>query len=223
MTVKGAIFDLDGTLFDSMKMWRTLASRYIKSLGKNPAPDVDRYIFNMSIEEGVHHLKEEYDIDGTPETLQRELLKIAHDFYMTDIEYKPGAEELLKELKADGIPMCIATATDREVIEPALKKIGCLDYFDGMFTCSEVNAGKRESVIYDASLELLGTPKAETLVFEDHFYAAQTAHNAGYPVIGIYEKYSTHEGEDLHTVCDFYLDSYANWPGLDEVAKILKL
>ena len=223
MNIKGAIFDLDGTLFDSMKMWRTLASRYIESLGKTPAPDVDKYVFGMSIEEGVRHLKEEYDIDGSVETLQRNLLQVAHDFYMNSIEYKPGAEEILKELKANDIPMCIATATDRDIVEPALKKIGCLDYFDGMFTCSEVNAGKRESVIYDKALEFLGTQKSETLVFEDHFYAAKTAHSAGFPVIGIYDKYSVQTDEDLHTVCDFYLDSYASWPGLAELAKILKI
>ena len=216
MIVRGAIFDLDGTLFDSMKMWRTLASRYIKSLGKEPNPDVDRFVLNMSIEEGVRHLKEEYDIDGTPETVQHGMLRIAHDFYMSNIEYKPGAEQLLKELKNAGIPMCIATATDREVIAPALKKIGCLEYFDGMFTCGEVNANKRESVIYDSALEFLGTPKSETLVFEDHYHAAKTAHDAGYPVIGIYEKYSIYPDEDLREVCDLYLSSYAEWPGISK-------
>jgi HAD superfamily hydrolase (TIGR01509 family) len=112
---------------------------------------------------------------------------------------------MLERLSRKGVKMCLATATDRESVEFVLKKLGIDKYFSKIFTSSEVGVGKREPLIYELALEYLGTPKDETYVFEDAYYAMKTAHNAGFKVAGVYDVNVTQTVDEIKSLCDCYI------------------
>lgn len=187
--IKGAIFDMDGTLLDSMPAWRSIASRYVKSLGRMPQEGLDEHIRHKSMAEAAEYINMHHQLQKTPKQIQDGVIEAMAQFYENEVECKPGIEELLKQLTKQGVKLCVATATDRPLVKLALERTQIMHYFDAIFTCSEVGVGKAEPDIYEQALAFLGTKKQETYVFEDASYAVDTAHRAGFPVIAIYDKY----------------------------------
>lgn len=107
--------------------------------------------------------------------------------------------------------MCLATATDRAMVEKVIKKLGISEYFSGIFTSSEVGLGKRFPLIYEKSREFLGTDKETTYVFEDAIYAINTCRANGIKVVGVYDKNSFVSEEELASICDYYLDKNSKY------------
>ncbi|MBO5059817.1 MAG: HAD family phosphatase [Clostridia bacterium] len=207
MKIKGAIFDLDGTLLDSMYIWDTLSIDYLKSKGITPKSDILDTLQTMSLGEAAEYLREEYDIaDGISE-IMADFNKILTDFYNSKALLKEGVAEFLARIKEKGVKMCVATATERQLAENALERNGVLKYFDGIFCCSEVGCGKDRSDIFDRAHAFLKTEKAETWVFEDAFYAAAAAKNAGFPICGVYDK-SEVNAEGVREISDIYTESF---------------
>lgn len=204
MNFKGAIFDLDGTLFDSMKMWKNLAFDYVKSLGKDAEPQLDSVLASLTLQQAIEYCLKKYGIDGTAEEHARRVNEMVAAFYFNKVTLKPGVKEFIEKLSAAGVKMCIATATDIRLVEPAVKRNGIFDYFSEIYTCSGVGANKQTSKIYDIALSHLGTAKEETLVFEDAYYAALTAKNAGYKVIGVYDENEPRTSQ-VEEMCDAYV------------------
>ena len=123
---------------------------------------------------------------------------------------------MLEWLRGNGVKLCIATATDRNLVEGALERCGVLHYFDGLFTCSEVGHGKDEPHIFEAALRFLGTPKAETAVFDDALYAVRTAKEAGFLVAAVYDSHEKARDE-VRLLSDLYLED------LTQVYKLKRL
>ena len=127
---------------------------------------------------------------------------------------KPGAAELLARLQQNRVKLCIATATDRYLVEAALSRLGVLSCFSGMFTCSEVGHGKDEPYILETAVAFLGTKKDETVVFDDALYAVRTAKAAGFPAVAVYDSYEK-EQKEIRALADFYLENlsqfYSYW------------
>ncbi len=142
MKLKCVIFDFDGTLFDSMYLWDTVAESYVRSRGKEPKPTVREEVRALSLLQAAEHLKKEYDLAETPEEIMAGIDGIIEHFYRDEVQPKPGVVPFLKELRAKGVDVCIATATDRYLIESALRRCGIEKLFDAIFTCSEVGHGK---------------------------------------------------------------------------------
>jgi len=113
------------------------------------------------------------------------------------------------------VKMCVATATERRLVEPAIERLGLKDYFKRIFTCTEENTSKKYPDIYIKAVEYLGTEIGETLVVEDALYAMKTAKKAGFIVAGVYDKVSDDEQEEIKTTCDYY------WEHLDKMLKFL--
>lgn len=187
--IKGAIFDMDGTLLDSMPAWRSTASRYVKSLGMVPQKGLDENIRHKSMAEAAEYINMHHKLRKTPREIQAGVIDAMAQFYENEVECKPGVEEFLHQLKEQGVKLCIATATDRPLVNLALERTKIAHYFDAIFTCSEVGRGKAAPDIYEQALAFLGTKKEETYVFEDACYAAVTARKADFPVVAIYDKY----------------------------------
>ena len=141
MKLKCVIFDFDGTLFDSMYLWDTVAESYVRSRGKEPKPTVREEVRALSLLQAAEHLKKEYDLAETPEEIMAGIDGIIEHFYRDEVQPKPGVVPFLKELRAKGVDVCIATATDRYLIEAALRRCGIENLFDAIFTCSEVGHG----------------------------------------------------------------------------------
>lgn len=213
-SVSGAIFDVDGTILDSMEMWRTTGSRFLRKCGVTPPPDIDRLMFQITLEEGASLFGEKFGIEGTPEEIKARVLQMVRDDYRYRLSCKPGVVDVIRELYSAGIPLCVATATDRELILPAFERLGLLPFFREIFTCGELGVSKRSPDIYLQAAERLGTPPEKTLVFEDVLHAVRSAASVGFPVVAIYDKNAEPEKETIRTIASLYLDSFADWPGL---------
>lgn len=211
--VLGAIFDVDGTLLDSMPVWENIGERYLTSLGitaKNGLKDV---LHTMSLEQGAGYLKEEYQLEKNIPQIIKEVLKIVSDFYRFEAALKPGVRETLKWMSQNRIRMVVATSGNKELAEAALERNGILEYFEQIYTCTEIGAGKDEPEIYLTAAEALQTKPENIIVFEDAFHAAETAKKAGFKVIGIYDASNEENISRMKEVCDCYYDR------MDEVIK----
>ena len=209
MKIVGAIFDLDGTILDSMSFWKTLSDNYLDSLGIEPEKDLNAKLLTMSIDQSAAYLKQIYKMDKSEAEIIEDINNLVGDYYLKEVKLKDGVGELLKFFSDNCVKMCVATATIKERAVSALKRIGIEKYFEDVITCSEVGLGKTNPKIYNEALKIIGTSKEETYVFEDAMYALKTAKNAGFNTVGIYDESEENQAE-LETLSDVYLKSYAN-------------
>jgi len=205
--LKAAIFDFDGTLFDSNYVWSTAGERFFQSIGVVPKDNLQQEIRTMSLYQSGCYIREEYRLSLAVEEIMEEINWIVEDAYFYEVMPKSGVIPFLHALKAEGIRLCIATATDRYQIEAALKRCGIFDFFDGIFTCSEVGHGKDEPVIFRKAMEYLGNDRSNTVIFEDALHAVQTAKADDFLTVGICDSY-IQEQEQLQTLCDCYLKDF---------------
>lgn len=209
--ISGVIFDFDGTLIDSMWAWTTVASRYLKARGITPAEDLDAQIFRMSLEDASALMRRDYNLKQTPDEIRRGMNDLIAEMYRTTFELKPGVLELLEELKKRGVRCCLATASDREVVEPALRRTGVYDYLYAIFTCSELHTDKNGPYIYNYVRSFMETPLEETVVFEDAYHAIQTAKDAGFTVAAIYDPTEEENQPAIRELADYYMKTPAEW------------
>ena len=202
MKITGAIFDMDGTLLNSMDYWAVAASEYLKSIGIEPPEDTDRDYLENGIDAWREHACPHLSIDE----VTAGVYGVMEKYYLNNVSVKPGVPEMLERLKSHGVKMCLATATDRFMVERVLTRLGIYHYFSATFTAKEVGLGKRFPLIYETAREFLGTDKSTTYVFEDASYAIETCRNNGIKVVGVYDKNSFVSESYLESLCDYYLD-----------------
>ncbi len=214
MKISGAIFDVDGTLLDSMPVWDCVGENYLRSIGYEPGEHLNEALQNMSLLQAARYYQREYGVTLGEDDIVKGVNAMLERNYRCEIPLKPGMEALLWRLHRAGVKLCIATATDRYLVEAALSRLGVLSYFSGMFTCSEVGHGKDEPHIFETALAFLGTEKEETVVFDDALYAIRTAKAAGFPVAAVYDSHEAGQAE-VRTLTDFYLEDlsqfYSYW------------
>lgn len=204
MKVKCAIFDFDGTLFDSMFIWEEIGEHYLRSLGKEPKPSVREDVRTLSLYQASCYLRREYDLPLSTEEIMKGINQMIEHFYFYEILPKPGVGDFLARMKKAEISMCIATASERYQIEAALKRCGMEHYFDAIFTCSEIGHGKEEPFIFRKAMETFETDRNTTVVFEDALHAVQTAREDGFPVVAVYDEREKRQ-EEIRTLSDCYL------------------
>ncbi|MEG0291394.1 MAG: HAD family phosphatase [Anaerovoracaceae bacterium] len=207
MIIKGAIFDLDGTLLDSMHVWQKIGSEYLKGRGIVPAENLDEEILTMSIVDAAMFMKKNYGLKDECEDIIKGVNSMIDNLYANEIKLKAGILNLLELLKAKGVKMSVATATDRYMVIAALKNNNIEEYFEEIFTCTEVGAGKEEPIIFEEALKCLGTQKEETYVFEDAIHAIRTCKNAGFKVVGINDIWSKNHQSEIMELADIYINS----------------
>ena len=207
--IKGAIFDLDGTLLDSMFIWDTIGEEYLRSLGKEPHEDLKETFMTLTLEEAAEYYREHYGVTLSVKEIVDGVNAMVEQTYRTKVTLKPGISEYLAWLKENGVRMCVATVTDRYLVEETLDRLGVRHYFSEIFTCAEVGFGKDKPVIYQKALEHLGTAKDETYVFEDMLFALNTAKTDGFPTVGVYDRHEEHQDE-LKELADYYIFDFTD-------------
>ena len=207
MKIAGAIFDLDGTLLDTMHMWNNLCPDYLTARGIQPEADILSVIRTMTAIQAVGYIHDKYKLTDSVSKIVDDITKTTYEFYAHKAMLKPGAEEFVRKLQSRGIKMCIATSSEKLLAAASLERCGIAGCFEGVLTCTEVGAGKDKPDIFNKACELLGTPKAHTWVFEDSLYAARTAGQAGFRVCGVYDEYES-EQNSLRQLCDAYITSF---------------
>lgn len=207
--IKGAIFDMDGTLLDSMHIWSEVGLMFLKSKGVEPPEGIEDEFVKMSIVQAAEYYIKNIDPNETVMGIVKEVNKLVEGFYYNEVLNKEGVTEFLEFLKSRGVKMCVATATDRHLVEKALERNGILKYFSEIFTCTSVGAGKDTPVIYDVAMEHLGTDKENTFIFEDALYAIETARKADYAIVGIKDISEKADPETVKNLCDYYVENYS--------------
>ena len=204
MRLRGAIFDMDGTLLDSMQVWENAGEDYLRTLGCVPEEGVGELMKSMSLQQAALYCREWYALPLSVEEIMAGVNGRVERFYRQEARLKPGALDFLRTLSQRGVRMCLATATDLHLVEAALDRCGVRTYFSALFTCTQVGSGKDEPHIYRAALRHLGTDRTDTLVFEDALYAARTAREDGFVTVGVADPYEKNE-EELERLSDFFL------------------
>lgn len=207
--IKGAIFDLDGTILDSMFIWSDIGYKFLEMKNIQVPEGSDQQFTTMSLQQAAEYYIEHFDNTATIEGIINDINMLVESFYFNEVLKKEGVEEFLQFLKDKGVKMCIATATDKYMVEKALERNGLLHYFSEIFTCNGVGAGKDTPKIYDVALEHLGTEKKNTFVFEDALYAIVTANKADYNVIGIKDVSEKAEPEEIKKHCKAFIENYS--------------
>ena len=201
---KAAIFDLDGTLLDSMPIWESVAADYLKTRGVRPKPNLEEELITLGWHEIPKYFQTEYGLCETAEAIQCGMYELLEAFYFYKATLKTGVVTLLNTLRENGVKMCVATATDRWLVEPALKRCGILGYFARLFTCGEEETSKSRPDIFIRAAAFLGAPIPSTLVFEDALYAIKSAKSAGFPVAAVYDRSAHDKQEIIKEISDYY-------------------
>lgn len=217
--IEGAIFDFDGTLFDSMFVWDTIGEEYLRSIGYCPRENLNKTIKAMSLYQAACYYRSEYGVLLSTDDIISGVNQMIEHYYTEIIQPKPGIIDLLRKLRDVGCRLCIATATDRYLIQAALTRCK-MDCFSEIFTCASVGSGKDEPAIFREALSHLGTDKQKTLVFEDAAYAVNTAKQDGFTVVGVYDKYEESH-EEVERIADFYLQDYTGLSDFWDFASLL--
>ena len=203
MDKKYAIFDMDGTLVDSMAYWRNLAKEYLNQKGISNIPDtILEKISPMTMTESAALFIKEFGIDGTPEAVANEMNELMDAHYYKDIPLKKGVKEYLKGLYDAGVEMCVASATAIPLVEACLTRLGIRDCFSFVLSCETIGVGKNRPDIYYAAADRFGVLPEETAVYEDALYAAETAKKAGFYLVGVFDESAENNFTRLKEISD---------------------
>ena len=208
---KGAVFDVDGTLLDSMPIWEDAPSGFLAGFGIKAPADLGRIMFRMSLDEGASYLKANYLPQLSEQEIKDGVSGVVRDFYFFRAQPKPGAGEFLEHMRRQDIPMYVATTGRRELVRAAFERLGFDRYFDGVITCEEVGAGKSSPKIYLEAARRMGSEPDETYVFEDVIHAIRTANRAGFVTVGLYDKSGEGNQDLIRAESGIYLQSFENW------------
>ena len=205
--IKGAIFDLDGTLLDSMFIWDTIGEVYLHSLDIEPRENLAETFKTFTLEESAEYYRTHYGVTLSVAEIVDSVNRMIEDLYKTTVPLKKGFAEFLAGLSKAGVRMCIATVTDKYLVEAALTRLQVRQYFSKIFTTAEVGCGKNDPKIYRTALAYLVTKKSETVVFEDAYHALMTAKNDGFPVAAVYDEHESRQTE-MKVNGDYYITNY---------------
>ena len=177
-----SIFDVDGTILDSMEVWNTLASQYVQSLGMVPEKNLDEIVSDMSLEQSATYLKNHYKINKQEERIISEVLNFISDFYEYEVNLMPGFKEFISHYDSINV---IGTSCDEELVKIALNRLGVLNYFEDIITCSKVNKSKDDPDFYLACAQVLKQRPEDIVVFENADYCIDVARKVGFKVVKI--------------------------------------
>ena len=206
--IKGAIFDMDGTLVDSLMLWDVLwekfGVKFMNREGFRPCEEDDKIVRTKTLKDAMEHIHSVYNIGSNGEELLITATELMINFYSNDVELKKGVLQFLEYCYAKGIKMCIASATDMSLIKLAVEQLNIGKYFVDIISCAEIGKGKDEPDIYLKGMDSLATTKEETCVFEDSHIAIDTADKIGMKTVGIYDKYNYGQ-EEIKKIATTYI------------------
>ena len=177
-----SIFDVDGTILDSMEVWNTLASQYVQNLGMVPKKNLDEIVSDMSLEQSATYLKKHYGINKSGERIISEVLNLISNFYKYEVKLMPGFKDFISHYDSVNV---IGTSCDEKLVKIALNRLGVLNYFEDIITCSKVNKSKNDPDFYLACAQVLNQRPEDIVVFEDADYCIDVARKIGFTVIKI--------------------------------------
>lgn len=205
---KGAIFDLDGTLFDSMGIWKEVDIAFFKNHGMRMPSDYQDKIKDMHFKTMAIYTKERFHMRSSVESIMDEWCELCFDKYANEVPLKKGVKKFLELLKTNGIKIAFATANTTELSEVCLKNNGIFEYFDTGSYLHETLTDKSDPDVYFLACERLGLSPDECIVFEDLLAGIKGAVKGGFTVCGVYDKHSRRDSENIKRIADYYINSF---------------
>lgn len=199
-----AIFDMDGTIVDSMPFWDRLTGEYLESLQLPPEEHLDLKdaVERLSMREAAQLFQQSLDLDKTPEEIVLEMGDLMDKHYQEDIQLRAGVKDFLEGMRAEGVPMCVLTLTPAPLAYACLDRLGVAEYFAFILCSDDVGIGKERPEIFAQTAWEFGVYPMETIVFEDSHYAARAAKQAGCTVVGIFEQTHEEYWPMMQRICD---------------------
>ena len=208
---KLAIWDMDGTLTDTMEIWATLSSELLKSLGVAPPDDLNQKIGIIGIRQAVKFLREEFALPFSNEALYGKLSDLLCSYYSSGITVKPGVTAILDALAKKNITCVVLSATIGTGLETALNSTGLAKYFgNNIISCEDLGMHKSNISTFESVMAKYGANADETLVFEDALYAIKTAKAAGCTVCAVKDRFEK-RSDEVKAIADYFFESWENF------------
>lgn len=210
--VEAVIFDLDGTLVDSMWMWKDIDIEYLEKY-KIPFPDdLQEEIEGMSFTETAVYFKERFKLPMAVDEIKAEWNEMAFYKYTNEVPLKEYVDEFLSFLAGNNIKLGIATSNSRELAEIVVEQLDIKKYFHSIRTSCEVKQGKPSPDVYLLVADDLGVCPSKCLVFEDVIHGIMAGKSAGMKVCAIYDEFTKDVTDRKKEIADYYIDTYKDIP-----------
>lgn len=209
--IKAVIFDLDGTLVNSMWMWKSIDVEYLEKKGIAVPADIQAFqeeLEGMGFTETAVFFKKKFQIEDSLEEIKKTWIAMAEEKYSNEVPLKPGVKEFLEELKNRSIRVGISSSNSRKLIETVLKAHHIEEYFDCITTCCEVLNSKPAPDVYLKTAEGLQIAPKDCLVFEDVPMGIMAGKNAGMQVCAVDDAYSKRQETEKRRLADYYIEDY---------------
>lgn len=205
---RAVLFDLDGTLVDSMWMWKTIDIEYLGRYGLACPEDLQKEIEGMSFTETAVYFKKRFSLPDSLEEIKEAWIQMSLDKYRHQVPLKPGAREFLDYIRARGLKAGIATSNGTAMVEAVLDSLQIREYFQTVITACEVAAGKPAPDIYLKVAEELGVEPEDCVVFEDVPAGILAGKRAGMTVVAVEDDFSRHMRREKEQLADYFIEDY---------------
>lgn len=202
------IFDLDGTLLDSMKVWNGIGELFLRRRGIQPPDDLQKVLQPMSLFQAVQYLKNRFSLAEDEKELMEQISSMVADRYFYEVPLKPGVEAYLRLLRERGSVLCVVTASEYEHARRALDRLEIGDRFIFIMTCTQTGLAKDSPEIFRLAARRLGVSCREVTVFDDALHALQSAAEAGCVTVGVYDDSSRADIPQMQGLCDRYIYTF---------------
>lgn len=206
--MKSIIFDLDGTLIDSMPVWRNTGRNFLLNHDFTVPENLLSILKTQTIRQTAEYFRTDLGVPHSVDEIVNEVVAFVEDAYRNTIPLKPYVREFLDQEFAKGTKMCILTASEASYITPALERLDLNKYFEFILTCTETGHYKTEPNVYRIAMEKLGGDIENTIVFEDALYAIKGAKKGGFTVYAIADSTAQTDNETIRLMADQYIESY---------------
>lgn len=215
----GVVFDCDGTLLDSMDVWRRLEDNLAQRANTQLCKEDTDALTTMTIPECGRYMHGKFGLGDSPEEVERIINEFMMDYYANHATARPGALDLVKGLHAAGVPMAVASSTPKPLLDAGLAHVGMAPYFKAIVSVDQAGKSKRDPDVYDLARESLGTSREETWGFEDALYAVNTLKQAGYRAFAIYDCDMSGTRENLRAAADEFIETFEGFTAEDLLAR----
>lgn len=212
MDFEAAIFDLDGTLLDSMKIWERIDTTFLQKRGLPVPSNYVTEICARSFEEAAQYTIDLFALPDSIDGIISEWNEMAEYEYSNTVILNPDAYNYLTRLKSQGIKLAVATGLPERLFRPCLANNNVLELFDVLCSTDEVMCGKEHPDVFLLASQRLRTPPSRCIVFDDVLPAIKSAKQAGMLACGVYDKYSSHNRTEIERIADAYIFSFQTAP-----------
>ncbi len=211
--MEAAIFDIDGTIIDSLYIWDVLASEYLRSLGQSPGEDLSKEIGEMNLIESSLHIKEKFGLEKSSQEIKKELEDLIGFYYKEKFQAKPGALAYIRDLYRSGVDLFIGTTIPGNLGKLVLKRLGIYRCFKEIFTEESLGVSKRQVGFYNKIMEKIGKDRTRTYVFEDSYYAIRSAREAGLKIVLVKDLYNQGDFKKMEGLVDLEIENFTEIRG----------